>query len=145
MGFGLSATAGTYAAGLTLSLRDVSQDWGGRRYVLGLIALGGALSFLVADGRIALASLVAFTVSELADWAVYQPLRDRSWYGAVAASNLVGAVVDTCLFLGIAFGVSSIRDALPGQLVGKAWVTLAFLAVAYLVRRRRGVPVGVQA
>jgi len=137
VGFGLTATAGTYAAGLTLALRDVAQDVGGRWFVLALIALGGGLSYLFADAAIATASLVAFTVSELADLTTYTPLRERNWYGAVFASNVVGAVVDTVLFLGIAFGFASVRGAIAGQLVGKLWATLAFLALAYLLRRRR--------
>lgn len=141
VGFGLVATAGTYAAGLALGLRDLLQDTGGRWWVLGTILAGGVVSYLIADPFIALASAVAFTVGELADMAVYSPLRSRNWTGAVVASNLVGAVVDTAIFIGIAFGAAMIQGSMLGQIVGKAWATLALLVVvwgcrAVSVRRR---------
>jgi uncharacterized PurR-regulated membrane protein YhhQ (DUF165 family) len=45
------------------------------------------------------ASAVAFLFSELADFVVYQPLRERRWLLAVFASNVVGLVIDSILFL----------------------------------------------
>lgn len=134
-GFGLLVPAGTYAAGLALGLRDALHDAGGIRWVLGTIAAGIALSALLGDGRIALASAVAFGVAELLDLAVYTPLRDRQWHTAVAASNAVGAIADTVLFLTIAgFGLT--WAAVGGQLLVKAvWTTAAFLLVAVVVRR----------
>lgn len=134
-GFGLLVPAGTYAAGLALGLRDAVQDAGGVRLVLGAIAAGTALSALTGDGRIALASGVAFAVSELLDLAVYTPLRSRGWRRAVVASNAVGAVVDTLLFLAIS-GLGVTAQAVTGQVLVKAiWVTLVFLLVAEVVRR----------
>jgi len=140
VGFGLTATAGTYAAGLALGLRDLLQDNGGKRWVLGVIAAGGVLSYLVSDPFIAIASAVAFAAGELIDFAVYTPLRAKAeagsgrWTVAVAGSNLVGAIIDTALFIGIAFGVSLIWSAMPGQLVGKAWATLALLIPFWIGR-----------
>lgn len=133
-GFGLMVTAGTWTAGLALGLRDVLHDHGGIRWVLATIAAGIALSAVLADGRIALASAVAFGVAELLDLAVYAPLRKRQWHTAVFASNTVGAVADTLLFLTIAgFGLAP--QLVFGQLLVKAvWVTLVFLAVAVSVR-----------
>jgi uncharacterized PurR-regulated membrane protein YhhQ (DUF165 family) len=147
VGFGLTATAGTLAAGLALGLRDIVQDTLGRRAVVALILVGAALSWWVAPA-LAVASAVAFLVSELADFAVYTPLRGRAamggrrWAGAVAASNVVGAVVDTVLF-GIAFGTAAITPAaLAGQLLGKGWATLALVLAVPLIREvaRRAVP-----
>lgn len=141
VGFGLTATAGTFAAGIALALRDATQDALGRRAVAVVIVLGAALSFLVADPFIAIASAAAFLISELADFAIYTPLRarsrlgDRRWAGAVVVSNVVGAVVDTAIFLGIAFGAAAILPGIPGQLVGKSWATLAYLAVGWAVSR----------
>lgn len=134
-GFGLLVTAGTYSAGLALGLRDVVHEAGGIRWVLATIAAGCALSALLGDGRIALASAVAFTVAELVDLAVYAPLRRRVWRTAVVLSNTAGAVVDTVLFLSIAgFGLT--WGSVGGQLLVKAvWVTATFLIVAEVVRR----------
>jgi queuosine precursor transporter len=139
VGFGLMATAGTFAAGFALALRDAVQDSLGRLAVTAAIVVGAGLSFLVADPFIALASAAAFLVSELADFAVYTPLRGRAriggrkWAVAVLASNAVGAVVDTAIFLGIAFGAVAILPGMPGQFVGKAWATLLFLALGWVV------------
>lgn len=141
VGFGLAATAGTFAAGAALALRDVTQDTLGRYGVLAVIVAGAVLSFLIADPFVALASAAAFLVSELADFAVYTPLRrrsrlgDRRWAVAVVASNVVGALVDTVMFLTIAFGAATVLADTPGQLVGKAWATIAFLAIGWAVSR----------
>ena len=140
VGFGLTATAGTYAAGVALGIRDVLQDHAGRAWVLGTILVGGGISYLIADPFIALASAVAFTVSELVDWGVYTPLRANAaegtnrWSGAVIGSNFVGAVVDTAIFIGIAFGAAAISGAMAGQLVGKFWASLLIVVPFYVVR-----------
>lgn len=133
VGLGFQATAGTFAAGFSLAFRDVLHDLLGRKVTTALIFAGAGLSFAISDPLIALASAAAFLVSELADLAVYSPLRRRSTFGdqrwatAVVASNVVGAVMDTAVFLGIAFGAAAILPALAGQLVGKAWATLTYL------------------
>lgn len=135
VGFGLMATAGTYLAGLTFVLRDTVQDGLGKRATLLLIAAGAALSYFVSDPFIALASGVAFLVSEAADLAVYTPLRKRGYVRAAVASNIVGALVDTILFLWIAG--FPIMDAIAGQMVGKVAVTAAVIAAVAAFRVRR--------
>lgn len=137
VGFGLTATAGTYLAGATFVLRDSVQDTYGKRWAVALIALGAALSYLVSDPFIALASGVAFLVSELADLAVYTPLRRRGYVRAAVASNVVGSFADTVLFLWVAgFWAWA---AVPGQMVGKLAVTLGVVGLVALVRARRAV------
>lgn len=141
-GFGLLVSAGTYAAGLSLGLRDALHTAGGMRWVLGAVAAGALLSLLLGDGRIALASAVAFAAAELLDAAVYGPLRRRGWRRAVTASNAVGAVADTVLFLWLSgFGVTA--QAAAGQVLVKAvWMTLLALAMgqaALTFRARRTV------
>lgn len=137
VGFGLMATAGTYLAGLTFILRDILQDSAGKRASVAVIGAGAVLSFLVADPFIALASAVAFGVSELADLAVYTPLRERGYIRAVIASNIVGSLVDTVLFLTIAG--FPVMMALPGQMAGKLLVTAGFAFAVLLYRLRRAV------
>lgn len=134
-GFGLMVTAGTYAAGLSLGLRDALHSTGGIRWVLAAVAGGAVLSLFLGDGRIALASAAAFALAELADTAVYAPLRRRGWRRAVTASNVVGALADTLLFLWLAgFGVTA--SAVGGQLLVKAvWMTLLALAVGEVLSR----------
>lgn len=141
VGFGLSATAGTFFAGITLASRDLIQDALGRWAVLLTIAIGTVISFAIAEPMIAIASAAAFGLAELLDFAVYSPLRDRARFGdkrwalAVIASNIVGMITDTLVFLGIAFGFSAIAPALAGQLVGKSYATIAYLLIGFIVAR----------
>lgn len=131
VGFGLMAPAGVYFAGLAFSLRDALQETLGRRWVVVAI-LAGALISAAISTQLALASGLAFLFSELADFMVYTPLRQRSWLSAVIASNTVGVVVDSALFLWLAFGSLAF---LTGQIVGKLWMTA--LAVAIILAWRR--------
>jgi uncharacterized PurR-regulated membrane protein YhhQ (DUF165 family) len=132
VGFGLAAPAGVYFAGLAFTLRDLVQEQLGRIWTILAIVIGAGLSALVSP-QFAVASGIAFLVSELADLAVYTPLRQRNWLAAVALSNTVGLTIDSGLFLALAFGS---LDFLPGQIVGKLWMTLLAVALLWTVRRR---------
>ncbi|MDP8922378.1 MAG: VUT family protein [Chloroflexota bacterium] len=136
VGFGLLGPAGVYFAGLAFTLRDLTQDSLGRRWTLVAILAGALLSGVVSP-TLALSSGTAFLFSELADFAVYTPLRARNWLGAVAASNVVGLTIDSALFLWLAFGS---LEFLPGQVVGKLWMTLLAVAALWLIRRWRLAP-----
>jgi uncharacterized PurR-regulated membrane protein YhhQ (DUF165 family) len=130
VGFGLLAPAGVYFAGLAFTLRDLTQDALGRRWTYAAIVVGAALSGLL-SGPLAIASGVAFLLSETADLLVYTPLRERRWLFAVGASNVVGLVVDSVLFLLLAFGS---LEFLAGQIVGKLLMTA--IAIVILWTRR---------
>jgi queuosine precursor transporter len=132
VGFGLAAPAGVYFAGLAFTLRDLVQEQLGRTWTILAIVVGAGLSALVSP-QFALASGIAFLVSELADLAVYTPLRQRHWLAAVALSNTVGLAIDSALFLTLAFGS---LDFLAGQIVGKLWMTLLAVALLWTLRRR---------
>jgi uncharacterized PurR-regulated membrane protein YhhQ (DUF165 family) len=108
----------------------------GRPAVLVAIAVGAVLSTVVSPLRLALASGLAFLFSETADMLVYSPLRanHRAW--AVTASNTVGAIIDSALFLWLA-GFS--MTLLPAQVLGKALMILPALLALWLVKRRRAV------
>ena len=134
VGFGLVAPAGVYAAGVAFGARDAVQRLIGKRWALLAIATGVALSLLVASPTLAVASAVAFGVSELLDMAVFTPLEKRSLTGAVVLSNTLGAIVDSVVFLLLAFGSLAF---LPGQVVGKVLMILPALAVILAVRVRR--------
>jgi uncharacterized PurR-regulated membrane protein YhhQ (DUF165 family) len=131
VGFGLQAPAAVFLAGPALVLRDAVQWMLGRRVAIAALIVGIILSFLVADPAVALASAVAFGVSEAADMAVFSRLSPR-WVRAVLAGGVVGILLDSLLFLSIAFGS---LDFLGGQLIGKLYgVVLGSLVVA--LRRR---------
>ncbi|WP_216071851.1 VUT family protein, partial [Acinetobacter baylyi] len=83
------------------------DQWNGDPRKLGaLIVVAGVISYLLnpATGFIAVASVVAFCASMVADAAVYQFLRDKPWLTRVNGSNAAGALVDSVLFPTIAFG-----------------------------------------
>lgn len=132
VGFGLSAPSGVLMIGLALVLRDVVQERIGLRWTLGAIGVGAALSAFVASPALALASAAAFLLSELADLTVYTPLRRYNLYSAVAASGIVGAVVDSAVFLLVAFGS---LDFIAGQVVGKIEMTALAVLMLWLTRR----------
>ena len=129
---GLLAPSGVLAAGVALVLRDAVQRCLGARWGLVAILAGTLLSVLVAPGALVLASGAAFLLSELADFAVYTPLQRRGLLLAVLASSAVGLVVDSVVFLSLAFGS---LDYLAGQVVGKAWAVLLALPLLRLLRR----------
>jgi queuosine precursor transporter len=130
VGFGYQAPVAAFFAGAALTLRDLGQRGAGREPILFAIVIGAALSYLIAPA-FAVASGVAFLCSELADFAVYTPLERRQWYAALLASNIVGLVLDSIIFLWIAFGNF---DYLRGQLLAKGAVTavaVAFIAATF--------------
>ena len=130
---GLMAPSGVLMIGLALVLRDLVQRRLGLPAALGAIAVGAALSAFLAPPAIVVASAAAFLLSELADLFVYTPLQRRRFLLAVILSSLVGLVVDSAVFLYLAFGS---LDFLLGQIVGKAWMVLLSIPfVAYLRRR----------
>lgn len=133
VGFGLAAPSGVIVAGLALVLRDLVQRRLGLRWAIVAVLGGGILSGAVAPPALVIASVAAFLFSEFADLAVYTPLQKRGLVKAVVLSSLVGLLVDTVLFLHLAFGS---LDYMWGQLVGKSWmVLLAIPFISYLRRR----------
>lgn len=130
---GIMAPSGVLMVGLALVLRDIVQRRLGPLAGLGAIAVGTLISAMLAPPAIVLASVAAFLLSELADFAVYTPLQRRRFVTAVFASSVVGLVVDSLVFLHLAFGS---LDFLAGQIIGKAWMVLLALPLMHLLRRR---------
>jgi uncharacterized PurR-regulated membrane protein YhhQ (DUF165 family) len=136
---GLMAPSGVVMAGLALVLRDLVQRRLGFGWSVAAVLVGGAISALLAPPALVVASTAAFLLSELADLFVYTPLQRRRFVLAVVLSSAVGLVVDSAVFLQLAFGS---LGYLPGQVVGKLWmVGLALPFLVWLRRRdeRRGI------
>jgi uncharacterized PurR-regulated membrane protein YhhQ (DUF165 family) len=134
VGFGLLAPSGVLVIGLALVLRDiVHARWGGGAALLAILN-GALVSIAVAPAGLVVASTVALVLSELADLAVYAPLARRRLVLAVFLSGLAGAVVDSALFLWLAFGS---LEYLEGQVLGKLWASGAAAAVLLLIRQRQ--------
>jgi len=130
---GVMAPSGVLMIGLALVLRDLVQRRLGVGWAAGAVLAGAGLSAFVAPPALVIASAVAFLLSEFADLAVYTPLQRRRLVLAVAASGAVGLVVDSVVFLWLAFGS---LDFLAGQVIGKAWMVVLALPFVQALRRR---------
>jgi len=133
VGFDVMAPSGVIMVGLALVLRDLVQRRLGKLWALGAIVVGALLSALIAPRALVLASGAAFLVSELADFAVYTPLQKKRLVLAVFMSGVVGLVVDSILFLQLAYGS---LDFLSGQIIGKTWMIVLALPIIWWIRRR---------
>jgi queuosine precursor transporter len=132
-----------FLIGLDLTLRDRLHDqWRGRLLwprMFALIAVSGVISYALnpASGAIAVASVLAFSLSSLADAAAYHVLLERTWAVRANGSNVVGAAVDSVVFPLLAFGtaVPSIVLAQFGAKIlgGMLWA----LAIAWIARLLR--------
>ena len=132
-GASLMAPSGVLMIGIALVLRDLVQRRLGVGYSASAVVAGAMLSTAVAPPALALASGIAFLISEFADLAVYTPLARRRLSAAVVASSLAGLVVDSVVFLLLAFGS---LEFLAGQIVGKTWMVLLSIPFVHLFRRR---------
>jgi uncharacterized PurR-regulated membrane protein YhhQ (DUF165 family) len=130
---GLMAPSGVTMVGIALVLRDLVQRRLGTAISALAVLVGSGLSALYAPASLVVASATAFLLSELADLAVYTPLARRRLVAAVIASSCAGLVVDSIVFLWLAFGS---LDFLTGQVVGKAWMVLLSIPLVAWLRRR---------
>jgi queuosine precursor transporter len=130
---GLTAPSGVMMIGVALVLRDLVQRRLGTIMSALAIFFGSALSAIFAPASLVIASATAFLISEFADLAVYTPLARRRLVLAVVASSCIGLVVDSIVFLWLAFGT---LDFLLGQVVGKAWMVLLSIPFVAWLRRR---------
>mgnify|MGYP001320874546 CR=1 FL=1 len=87
----------TLIVGLVFILRDFAQREVGHGVLIAM-GIGAVLSYIMADPFIAIASVVAFGISELVDWAVYtytkKPLKQR-----ILLSSALGTPIDSAVFL----------------------------------------------
>tara|TARA_R100000808_G_C2140435_1_gene148263 strand:- start:782 stop:1270 length:489 start_codon:yes stop_codon:yes gene_type:complete len=118
----------TFLVGVIFVLRDFAQRSAGH-WVLAAMVAGIVLSYVMAGPMVALASGVAFAVSELADYVVYtwtkRPLRDR-----ILLSSAVGTPLDTVVFLGLlpfdaALNVVAVLTMIAVKMIGALAVYFA--------------------
>jgi len=130
---GIMAPSGVLMIGLALVLRDLVQRRLGVEFGIGAIIVGASISAGLAPPTLVVASAAAFLLSEFADFAVYTPLARRRLVVAVIASSVVGLVVDSIVFLWLAFGS---LEFLIGQIIGKLWMVLLAIPFVMYMRRR---------
>lgn len=122
VGFGLMAPSGVLMVGAALVLRDMVHERLGGWWAAAAIIAGAGLSALFAAPSLVVASVAAFALAEFSDFAVYAPLRRRHRPIAILASGLAGAIIDSAVFLYLAFGS---LDLIVGQILGKVEISLA--------------------
>jgi len=130
---GLMAPSGVIMIGLALILRDLVQRRLGTKTAIFSIIAGALISAFFANPALVIASILAFLLSEFADLLVYTPLQRRRLILAVFASGCVGLVIDSVVFLYLAFGN---LEFLYGQIIGKTWVIILSLPAIFWFRNR---------
>jgi queuosine precursor transporter len=134
----------TIATGLILVVRDFAQRQIGHRIIFAmLVALG--LTVVLAGPELALASGVAFFISELVDWALFT-FTKASLTTRVLVSTAIAAPIDTVAFLFLAeslregsFTWANIISSSAGKLIGLAVV---IMIMRWRERRAEGLPAG---
>ena len=129
----LMAPSSVLMVGLAFVFRDLVQRRLGFGFAAAAVIVGAGLSAFLAPPQLVIASGVAFLVAEMADLLVYTPLQRRRLVLAVFASSIVGLIVDSILFLQLAFGS---LEFLWGQVVGKSWMVIAALPFIVWLRAR---------
>ena len=106
-GLGELLTWGAFTYPLAFSINDITNRVLGasaaRKVVFAGFGIAVLLSIYFATPRIAIASGSAFLVAQLIDTGVFDRLRNSSWWVPPAISTLIGSMVDTVLFFGLAF------------------------------------------
>jgi queuosine precursor transporter len=129
---GLTFTAGTALAGACLVFRDGIQTLTGNRLItLAAILIGTILTYFITTPFLALASGLAFLVSELVDMAVYTPVAKRNIPVAVLAASIVASPIDTVLFLHLAGFPVTVTNVLTQWLVKTAVAVVAVLFIRW--------------
>ena len=115
--------------GFIFVARDFAQREIGHRVIVAML-IAAVLSYVMANPFVAVASLVAFLISEFADWAVYS-FTGLQFRQRVLISSAVGTPLDSIVFLGIIGHLS-----VMGALAMTASKMLGALLVWWLLRRR---------
>lgn len=162
-GLGEVLTWGAFTYPIAFLVNDLTNRRFGvaaaRRVVLTGFVLAVALSVWLATPRIALASGSAFLIAQLLDAAIFDRLRRKPWWQAPLISSMLGSLIDTIVFFGLAFSARlAFIDRLTGLPDGSLgwtvslmslevplWVSLALgdLAVKLVIALAMLVPYGV--
>lgn len=142
--FGLKFPAGALFIGLCFTFRDLVQnDFGHKVWWFMLASMvvstlsGVVLSHLpIPMWKVALASGVAFLVSEAIDWFVYTITKLNLEY-RVVISNIFSGLADSALFVGIAFGAWGWLPPVYGQFIVKYLSGLLVIPLIIYFRSRQ--------
>lgn len=131
-GLGEILTWGAFTYPVAFLVNDLTNRRFGpraaRKVVLAGFVIAVVLSVWLATPRIAIASGAAFLAAQFLDVSVFERLRGNAWWQAPFISTLIGSVLDTILFFGLAFSAAfSGIDAVFGMEDGSLGFPVAFL------------------
>ncbi|HMO06547.1 MAG TPA: queuosine precursor transporter [Paracoccaceae bacterium] len=140
--FGQWLTWGAFTYPLAFLVTDLTNRIHGpaaaRRVVLAGFAVGLACSFVgtriegefgpLVTLRVALASGIAFLAAQMLDVAIFDRLRNGSWWRAPLVSTVLAASLDTALFFTVAFS-AGLAGLEPGNDVAWANEILPLLGI----------------
>ena len=107
LGLGEILTWGAFTYPVAFLVNDLTNRRFGMQAARTVVALGFVLAVIasvwLATPRIAIASGSAFLLAQLLDATVFDRLRRSAWWKAPFISTLLGSIIDTVLFFGLAF------------------------------------------
>lgn len=120
-------SVGSLIAGAVFVARDYAQREVGHYKVMLLMITSGAISYVMADPFVAMASISAFAISELVDYLAFTFYKGN-FKARVVASSFIGVPIDTLVFLTIIDSMSAFSFLV--MTVSK------LIVLVYLVRRK---------
>ena len=142
-------TYGAFTYPISFLITDVSNQKFGNKVAKKVVYFGFFVGVVISiilsfqhfgliNARIGVASGIAFLLAQLLDVKIFDILRKKIWYLPPLVSSVVGSIVDTSLFISIAFygtGINWISLGL-GDLSVKLLVALIMLIPFRLLIRR---------
>jgi uncharacterized PurR-regulated membrane protein YhhQ (DUF165 family) len=107
LGLGEILTFGAFTYPFAFLVTDLTNRSFGPSSARLVVTVGFAvavlLSVMLATPRIAIASGSAFLLAQLLDVSVFDALRRQAWWQAPLISSVLGSLLDTAVFFGLAF------------------------------------------
>lgn len=125
----------TVVTGLVLVARDFAQREVGHEVLIAM-AIGLGLTYATTGGELAIASGLAFLISEIVDWAMYTFTKYRL-STRILLSSALAAPIDTTTFLYIAERIRENMFTTPNIIMSIVGKMVGALVIWYLLRRRQ--------
>lgn len=137
--FSLAVPAGVFVIAPIFTLRDEVHERYGRKGAYLLVAIAAVISWgtSIMTGntllaRITLSSVIAFVFNGMLDTEIYHELRKKSRLSAILGSNAISSLVDSVLFIWVAFG--PLWQLMLGQYMVK--MLISTLVGLWITRKR---------
>ncbi len=125
----------TIVTGLVLVVRDFAQRAIGH-YVLGAMFIALVLTAKLAGGELALASGLAFAISEIVDWAMFTFTKYKL-SSRVLLSSALAAPIDTSVFLFLAEKIRPDQFTMPNVTMSIIGKMVGAIIIWYILKRNK--------